>query len=245
MAIKAVGTITENMNDGRHIRVDWTKVEPPREWYFSPTRKSVWRVLPGDWKTDGLIAFAFEGNASGHRSLPQFSILGRALRDFDFRSGTISLDEVLRSHRRQGSGYRSDRTALLTGIRDIASRVDGLGYLSQDQYADGTTGFVRDICPFTTMGLFNRNMTDANRKMIAAELAKFLVVEEPIPDSFEGIPLLNNMKSWYFPWESKRDVDHINSLWTVFAAGIAFAGADDDESRAAFRRSFRRRQQAP
>ena len=28
MAIKAIGTITENMNDGRHVRVDWKKVEP-------------------------------------------------------------------------------------------------------------------------------------------------------------------------------------------------------------------------
>ena len=64
---------------------------------------------------------------------------------------------------------------------------------------------MRDICPFTTMGLFNRGMTDANRKIIAGELARFLGVEETIPETFEGIPLLNNMKSWYFPPEAKRD----------------------------------------
>src|SRR5271166_5240399 len=57
MAIKAVGTITENMNDGRHVRVDWTRVDPVREWYFYTHRGTVWRVLPGDWKTDGLIGF--------------------------------------------------------------------------------------------------------------------------------------------------------------------------------------------
>jgi len=28
MAIKAVGTITENMNNGKLVKVDWTKVEP-------------------------------------------------------------------------------------------------------------------------------------------------------------------------------------------------------------------------
>jgi 5-methylcytosine-specific restriction protein B len=37
MAIKAIGTITENLNDGRRVKVDWTKVEPAREWHFTRT----------------------------------------------------------------------------------------------------------------------------------------------------------------------------------------------------------------
>ena len=34
MDIKAVGTITNNLGDGRTVGVDWTPVGPPREWYF-------------------------------------------------------------------------------------------------------------------------------------------------------------------------------------------------------------------
>ena len=34
MAIKATGTVTANLDDGRRVRVDWTPAEPPREWYF-------------------------------------------------------------------------------------------------------------------------------------------------------------------------------------------------------------------
>ena len=34
MGIKAIGTVTENLEDGRNVRVDWTAVTPPREWYF-------------------------------------------------------------------------------------------------------------------------------------------------------------------------------------------------------------------
>ena len=60
MAIKAVGTITENLNDGKRVRVEWTKVDPLREWYFYTYRKTVWRVVPGEWTSDGLIKFAFE-----------------------------------------------------------------------------------------------------------------------------------------------------------------------------------------
>src|SRR6202158_4877433 len=61
MAIKAIGTITENLNDGKRVRVDWKKVEPVREWYFYTNRGTVWRVLPGDWMADGFVGFAFDG----------------------------------------------------------------------------------------------------------------------------------------------------------------------------------------
>ena len=60
MAIKAIGTITENLNDGKRVRVDWIKVDPLREWYFYTYRGTVWRVVPGKWTSDGLIKFAFE-----------------------------------------------------------------------------------------------------------------------------------------------------------------------------------------
>lgn len=60
VGIKAVGTIIENLDDGQVVRVDWAPTEPVREWYFFTDRATVWRVLPGNWKNDGLIAFAFE-----------------------------------------------------------------------------------------------------------------------------------------------------------------------------------------
>lgn len=58
---------------------------------------------------------------------------------------------------------------------------------------------VKDICPFTTMGLFNRGVTETNRKIIAAELAKLLGVDEAVPTSFEGIPVLNNCNPGTLP----------------------------------------------
>ncbi len=60
LAIKVVGTISANLNDGRRVRVNWLPTGPTREWYFFTHRGTVWRVVPGNWKTDGLIAFAFE-----------------------------------------------------------------------------------------------------------------------------------------------------------------------------------------
>ncbi len=60
MLIKATGIVTRNMGDGRFLDVDWTRVNPPREWYFSMYAQTIHAVHPGDWKTDALIAFAFD-----------------------------------------------------------------------------------------------------------------------------------------------------------------------------------------
>jgi 5-methylcytosine-specific restriction protein B len=59
MAIKATGVIAENNGDGRQVRVHWQRLSPPREWYFYTYQATIWKVSPGDWKTDALIAFTF------------------------------------------------------------------------------------------------------------------------------------------------------------------------------------------
>jgi len=117
MAIKAIGTITENLNDGRHVRVNWTKVEPVREWYFYTHRGTVWRVSPGDWKTDGLIAFAFDG---APQDIDRFCNAP----DWKDRFGT-STSEPQRFHWTKFYenvadkllNYRQNRPALLEGIQ--------------------------------------------------------------------------------------------------------------------------------
>ena len=237
MAIKAVGIITENLNDGKRVRVVWTKVEPVREWYFYTHRGTVWRVLPGDWTTDGLIAFTFDGKPQDidrFRNAPywkeRFGSAAPDKRRFGWTKFYEAIADKLLT-------YRNNRAALVDGLKDISARVEGIGHL-QDQYADDTKGFVKDICPFTTMGLFNRGLTDANRKIIATELGKFLGVEESAPNTFDGVPLLNLQNSWFFPFEKSRDPDHIDALWDVFAAAIKFADSDDDEARDQFAKAF-------
>jgi 5-methylcytosine-specific restriction enzyme B len=51
MAIKAIGTVKQNLGDGRILNVAWKPFDPPREWYFYTYPRTVWRVLPGDWST--------------------------------------------------------------------------------------------------------------------------------------------------------------------------------------------------
>jgi len=238
MSIKAIGAITENPKDGERVRVDWKPLDPLLEWYFYTYRGTIWRVLPGDWMTDGLINFAFNGK-------PQDVVRFLNAPYWKERYGTATSDrrrfgwtKFYESMADKLLTFRNNRPALVDGLREIATRIEGLGYLGDDQYADGTTGFVKDICPFTTMGIFNRGVKESSRKIIAAELARFLGVTEAVPNTFEGIPLMNNQNSWYFPYEKSRDPKHIDSLWDAFAAGIKYADASDDEPRAEFAAAF-------
>jgi 5-methylcytosine-specific restriction protein B len=238
MAVKAIGTVTHNEQNGYRVNVVWTTVEPVREWFFYTYRSTIWRVLPNDWKAEALIRFAFENK---HQDLERFlhwpywrerygAAAGEKQR-FVWTTFFQAVADALLS-------YRSDRATLIAGLQDIATRVDVLDYLNKDQYADGGQGFVRDICPFTVMGSFNRGITDVNRKQLAGELARLLDVSEPVPPSFEGVPLLNNLKSWFFPFENKRSSDHIDKLWTVFAAAIDHAASDDDFKSTGFVEAF-------
>ncbi len=232
MAIKAVGTIVANDDDGKHVRVDWLPVSAPREWYFYTNRATVWRVAPGGWMEDGLLAFAFDGQPQDidrFRNEPfwreRFGDLDgeRRFRWTGFYSAVAAklLD------------YRADRRPLIEGIHAIAKDTAGLSYL-QDRYPEGGTGPLRDICPFTAMGTFNRSMTDANRRLIAGPLAKLIGVEDEPPASFEGIPVLNNQRSWFFSYGDKRGEGDIDRLWEVFAAAAALVESDQPERRTAF-----------
>ena len=237
MGIKAVGTITENLNDGKRVKVDWAKVEPVREWYFYTHRATIWRVLPGEWMNDALIAFAFDDkpqDVDRFRNEPfwreRYGTTSPEKQRFEWTDFYEAVTEKLLAH-------ADDRTPLIKGIHEIASRVPGLTYL-QDKFPDGTSGPLRDICPFTTMGTFNRSMTDANRKTIAGELAKLLGVTVPVPPSFEGIPVLNNQRSWFFAYADKRGAGDIDALWKVFVAASKMVDGDQLDTRDAFIRAY-------
>ena len=129
--------------------------------------------------------------------------------------------------------YRHNRSPLVEAIADIADRRRELPFAINDQFSDGSTGPLQDICPFTTIGLFNRNLTDTNRRSIAAEMASFLSVAESLPElstNDDGIPLLNNQNSWFFHYDKHRQDGDIDRLWQVFADAIDFADRKVDPS---------------
>jgi 5-methylcytosine-specific restriction protein B len=229
MAIKAIGTVTENLNDGKRVLVSWAKEQPQREWYFFTHRGTIWRVVPGDWGTDGLIAFTFENaqqDIDRFRNAPYWRERygsGPDKQRFLWTEFYEAVAEKL-------LGFQANRKPLVEGIHKIAARM-GKNFVLRDKFSDGTMGPMQDICPFTVMGTFNRSMTDENRKAIATELANLLGVEEAVPKSFEGIPVLNNQRSWFFGYAEKRGEGDIDALWRVFAAAAEYVSSDLPDRR--------------
>ena len=241
MAIKAIGTITENRDDGKRVHVDWTggrSLREPREWYFYTHRGTVWRVTPGEWKFNALIQFTFEGKQQEidrFRNAPYWRDRYGSNPD----NQRFRWTELYQAIADKLLDYQTDRGPLIQGIHDIASRVSSLS-ATKDRFADGSTGPLADICPFTTMAMFNRGMTDANRQLAAKELAKFLGVEIPVPSTFPGIPVVNNQRTWFFAYSKDRDAGDIDALWNVFVAALEYATADTRETRAGLAATYDR-----
>ena len=131
--------------------------------------------------------------------------------------------------------YRDNRAPLVAALHEIADRRSELPFTLA---YNGER--LKDIDPFTAMGVFNRSLTDANRRAIATELAQFLQVAGPVPvlsTKDNGIPLLNNLNSWFFAFINAQLDRDIETLWQVFANALALAdGKTDDLS--AFIRSY-------
>lgn len=233
MVIKAIGKVVGNPGDGHVINVDWNRVNPVREWYFYTYRATVWQVMPGEsWHADALIAFAFN-------NIPQEIDRFRNAPFWRDRFGDVMSDEKRYEWARfyeafadKLLGFKDKRSELIDGIHEIASRVDGMSLLKGDRFSDGTTGPLKDICPFTTIGLFNRRISESKRIEIGTELAKLLNIQESLPASLDGIPVLNNQRSWLFGFEKNRNPDDIDSLWEVFSRAIALTDSDDDDDSA-------------
>lgn len=238
MAIKATGTIRENLGDGKQIGVDWNEITDPREWYFYTYQRTIWKVIPGDWKTDALIDFTFNNHPQDinrFRNDPfwrdRFATDLSELKRYRWIRFYQAIADAL-------VPFADNRSPLINFLKQLQPRVEGLGLLSGDQFEDGSKGFIRDIDPFTLFGLFNRGIKDSTRKDIATELAQFLNVSEPVPENFDGIPVLNNQTSWLFPYAKERTAEHIDKLWRVFRSGLQLADAEDETAQQQFSSDF-------
>lgn len=215
MGIKATGVVTTNKKDGKRIEVDWKQTySPTKEWYFYTGRNTIWKVEPGEWMPEALIKFAFEETPQNYKKFANHSFWKERFGDIPEEDVRFKWSEFYEEVSNALSEYRNNRSTLVSWIQQAADKFD----LSYIQGKD-----LEDIDPFTVMGMFNRGMTDENRKKVATELANFLNVNVTVPDSFEAIPILNNQKSWFFWGKGKRNDDDIDNLWALFELAKDFA----------------------
>jgi len=232
MGIKAIGVVTNNFKNGHKVAVEWEPVNPLREWYFFTSRNTIWRVDEKDgWMNKNLIDFTFK---KGNQDINKF-INDPFWKD---RYGSIANNqyewiEFYEETAKALLKYKDNRSELMDGINEIFDKIDMKNPLMK-KTSDGRKEVLTDVCPFTVFGLFNKGITNQNRILVMEKLSDFLGVQENVPTSFDGIPVLNNMKSWFFGDEEHREEADIDNLWQLFECAIDLAEDYTGENKNAF-----------
>ena len=124
--------------------------------------------------------------------------------------------------------YKDKRTELLVILESVYESL-GMKYPFTDNGVPES-----DICPFTVFGCFNKGITDQNRKAIMSGIGSKLGVQASIPERFDGIPVLNNMRAWFYGYKADRKPDDISNLWDIFEAGLQYADNPSEVTKIAF-----------
>lgn len=81
---------------------------------------------------------------------------------------------------------------------------------------------LNDIDPLSFFGIFNRGNSFENRKVMLSAIKAELNLSNNVPEDFDGIPILDNRKSFYLSWDNEEIVSKsCSNLWNFFASFMA------------------------
>lgn len=122
--------------------------------------------------------------------------------------------------------YRDKRPELIAKIRGIYQETDiDLPTLDRGNQ-------LTDIDPFTVLALFNKtSLKEINRRKLLSVATKAFTLSTPVPDSFDGVPFVNNLNATFYSFTGERKNGDIDELWSLLEAALAFAGNATDQNR--------------
>ena len=103
-----------------------------------------------------------------------------------------------------------------------------------DKDGDGARFLLKEIDPFTFFGVFNRRIGYDQRTAILSQMKQYFELSSELPEDFNGVPVLNNMKSWFFPNQKARGISDVARLWRVFHLGLEENPLENKEFLEAF-----------
>src|SRR6266540_6291936 len=117
------------------------------------------------------------------------------------------------------AGWENRQEELISFLEELRSE----GYVItplNDKDGDGARFLLREIDPFTFLGVFNRRIGYDQRLAILSQIKHFFELHSELPEDLDGVPILNNMKSWYFPNQASRNANDVERLWRVFQLAL-------------------------
>lgn len=110
--------------------------------------------------------------------------------------------------------YKDNRTELI----EFIYAKDGLENYTNYMHTSDNSQKIDDIDPFSFYGIFNtsnkRNAKLENRQDILAKIKDRFSIVSDIPSDFDGIPVLNFHRSFYYNWDDVKN--SCNLLWRAF-----------------------------
>lgn len=126
--------------------------------------------------------------------------------------------------------YSNKRGELFELIKKVTSEQPLMKYLHFER-EDWWGPRNHQIDPFSVIGVMNRGTTDANRTVLAKVLSETFDTQLPAPTKFAGIPVMNNMKSFF------AGPDEIWELF-ILAMEVAKTNTFSDEFKKAFEKAI-------
>ncbi len=123
-------------------------------------------------------------------------------------------------------GYQQRQGELIALLKELAAQKLKV-VKTQDEFADGTRGDLKEIDPFTFFAAFNRDTSRESRLAILAEIKRRWNLSAPLPEKFDGLPVMNNMNSWFIRYASKRSPNAVRDLWELATATVRAKSPDD------------------
>jgi hypothetical protein len=126
--------------------------------------------------------------------------------------------------------FREAQPELIGMLKELKAEPHNIPMIQlNDKDHEGNTPELTHIDPFTFFAAFNRGVKDENRLSILKYLKEKLSIQADLPSDFGGIPVVDNMQSWFFPYLSNdRRPDDIPKLWELAQAVVHTAPEDLD-----------------
>lgn len=129
--------------------------------------------------------------------------------------------------------FKNNREQLLLDLEDVYSQIS-LKYPFID---DGE--LLSDIDPFSVFATFNRGITDKHRIDIIKQLIDKWDVDTDAPQSYDGIPLVNNMSACFIAGKDRREPVDTDQLWHLIELALKYSNdPEDNETRKSFITAF-------
>ncbi|HEU0295039.1 MAG TPA: AAA family ATPase [Anaerolineales bacterium] len=131
------------------------------------------------------------------------------------------------------AGWEKRQGELISFLENL--RTEGYVITSlNDKDKDGARFLLKELDPFTFFSVFNRRIGYDQRLAILAQMKRYFGLRNELPDDLDGIPILNNMKSWFISNQVSRDVNDVRRLWRVFQLALEDNPLEKNEFRQAF-----------